>query len=134
MAKYSLDSSFIIDVLRGQPAAIRHLTEIKDEDKDNIYICTVVYYEVVRGFRAETSKDKIEAFNNLYENTKHPSFDEKAAEKAVEIYVQLHKGNLIEDNDIYIAAISIVNDCTLVTANTRHFQRVEGLNFVNWRE
>lgn len=62
------------------------------------------------------------------------TFDDKAAEKAVEIYVSLHKGNLIEDNDIFIAAISVVNDCTLVTANTRHFERVEGLNFVNWRE
>lgn len=134
MVKYSLDSSLIIDVLRGQPAAIRHLSEIKDEDQNNIYICTVVYYEVVRGFRDETSKNKIEMFNKLYDNTKHLSLDEKSANKAVDIYRNLaRKGLNIGDNDIYIAAISIVNDCTLVTANTRHFERVEGLKFVNWR-
>ena len=134
MVKYSLDSSLIIDVLRGQPAAIRHLSEIKDEDQNNIYICSVVYYEVVRGFRDETSKNKIEMFNKLYDNTKHLSLDEKSANKAVDIYRKLaSKGLNIGDNDIYIAAISIVNDCTLVTANTRHFERVEGLKFVNWR-
>ena len=59
--------------------------------------------------------------------------DMNAIEKAIDIYVQLSKGQTIEDNDIYIAAISMVNDCTLVTANIRHFSRVEGLNFVNWR-
>lgn len=49
------------------------------------------------------------------------------------LYEQLHNGRLIEDNDIYIVAISMVNGCTLVTANANHFGRVEDLNFVNWR-
>ncbi len=53
-------------------------------------------------------------------------------EKAADIYVQLHKGNQIEDNDIYIGKIALVNNCTLVTANTRHFERIEGLKIVNW--
>lgn len=60
-------------------------------------------------------------------------FDMRATEKAIDTYEQLHTGQVIEDNDIYIAAISMVNACTLVTANVRHFGRVEGLNFVNWR-
>lgn len=121
--------------MRGQSAAIRHLNEISEEDKDNIYICNIVYYEVVHGFRDDTSKRKIEDFNNLYENTKHLSMSEESTNKAIEIYRKLsRKGLNIGDNDIFIAAISIVNDCTLVTANTRHFERVEGLNFVNWRE
>lgn len=60
-------------------------------------------------------------------------FDMRATEKAIDIYEQLHTGQVIEDNDIYIAAISMVNGCTLVTANVRHFGRVAGLRFVNWR-
>ncbi|MBR4382630.1 MAG: hypothetical protein IKP64_03635, partial [Selenomonadaceae bacterium] len=73
----------------------------------------------------------------FYANAKHLYLDKDdltTIKKASDIYVQLHNGQLIEDNDIYIAAISIVNGCTLVTANTRHFGRVEGLNFVNWRD
>ena len=34
------------------------------------------------------------------------------------LYEQLHNGRLIEDNDIYIAAISMVNGC-----NARYRQR-----------
>ena len=38
-----------------------------------------------------------------------------------------------EDNDIYIAAIAMANDYTLVTANEKHFSRIEGLTYENWR-
>jgi len=34
--------------------------------------------------------------------------------------------------DILIAAYCLANNFTLVTRNTRDFERVEGLNFVNW--
>ena len=54
-------------------------------------------------------------------------------EKSADIYVQLHNGKLTEDNDIFIAAISMVNFYTLVTAGISYFGRVEGLNFVNRR-
>ena len=75
-------------------------------------------------------------FKEFYDNAKHLYLDRddlRTIEKAVDIYAQLRKGQNIEDNDIYIAAISMVNDCTLVTSNVKHFSRVEGLNFVNWR-
>ena len=41
-------------------------------------------------------------------------------------------GNLIEDADILMAAIAIVEDLTLITHNTNHFNRVKGLNLDNW--
>ena len=36
-------------------------------------------------------------------------------------------GMLLEDADIFMAAIAITNDATLVTRNLRHFERIEGL-------
>lgn len=59
--------------------------------------------------------------------------DYAAMEKAAEIYVALHRGQQIEDNDIYIAATAIVNGCTLVTANDKHFSRISDLKVENWR-
>ena len=80
----------------------------------------------------------MDKFKNFYKNSNHLFFDRenlKVVDKAAEIYRYLKSnGLMIDENDIYIAAIAIVNDCTLVTANTRHFERVEGLKFVNWRE
>ena len=57
----------------------------------------------------------------------------RALDKAAEIYDQLRKGRNVEDSDIFIAAIAMVNGCTLVTANEQHFSRIEGLRYVNWR-
>ena len=51
-------------------------------------------------------------------------------EKAADIYESLYRGQQIDDNDIYIAAIAIVNGCVLVTDNEKHFSRIPGLQYV----
>ncbi|WP_431832188.1 PIN domain-containing protein [Corynebacterium appendicis] len=40
---------------------------------------------------------------------------------------------IIGANDIWIAAQALAHDLTLVTANTREFSRVPGLQIVNWQ-
>ena len=132
MADYCLDSNVISDILRRNPEVMRRLNAALDND-DNLFTPSIVYYEIVRGLKAAGKTRMLEDFNKFYDSAKKLSLDEAAIDKAIEIYLQLHKGQLIEDNDIYIAAISMVNGCTLVTSNTRHFGRVEGLNFVNRR-
>ena len=114
---------------------MRHFNEAK-KNKDKIFIPSIVYYEIIRGLKSAGKKRKLLVFQIFYDGAEHLYLDRNDMEtidKAADIYVQLHKGQMIEDNDIYIAAISMVNGCTLVTANTKHFGRVEGLNFVNWR-
>ena len=132
MANYCLDSSIIIDFLRGHEN-VKHYWLAARKRGDLLSICPIVYYEVVRGFRIINASKRLECFFELYKDLLDLPFDMRATEKAIDIYEQLHTGQTVEDNDIYIAAISMVNGCTLVTANTRHFGRVEGLDFVNWR-
>ena len=47
-------------------------------------------------------------------------------------YLENKDGNLIEDADILMAAISIVEDLVLITNNTSHFNRVKDLSLDNW--
>ena len=96
-------------------------------------ICSIIYYEVVRGFKKIEATKKLETFLSYYKNWEILPLDMKSIEKAIEIYIKLPNGVTIEDNDIYIAAIAMVN-CTLVTANERHFSRIDGLNYANWRK
>lgn len=42
------------------------------------------------------------------------------------------RGNVIGNNDLWIAAHSLANDCTIVTDNEREFARVDGLPRENW--
>ncbi len=45
-----------------------------------------------------------------------------------------HAGRMIGVEDIQIAATALQHGLTLVTRNTRHFERVEGLKIQNWFE
>ncbi len=42
------------------------------------------------------------------------------------------KGLIIDDFDILIASIAIANNFILVTNNTDHFKRIEGLQIQDW--
>ena len=130
--RYLLDSNAVINILRDDEkvAAKYQLETIK---RNEIAICSIVYYEIARGFKRNEATRKLENFLQLSKNWVMLPLDMKAINKSVEIYVSLHRGLTVEDNDIYIAAIAIANDCTLVTANEKHFSRINTLECVNWR-
>ena len=134
MADFLLDSNAVIDFLRGQAEVTKNITNALDAGTP-LAICPVVYYEVMRGFKAAGASRQMQKFLQLYQDQKFANLplDMDATEKAIEIYESLPRGVTIEDADIFIAAIAIVNECTLVTSNERHFSRVARLNFVNWR-
>jgi tRNA(fMet)-specific endonuclease VapC len=55
--------------------------------------------------------------------------------KAAEIRANLEERHLpIGAADIFIAAHCIVNGYTLVTDNTKDFERIDGLDIVNWKD
>ena len=85
-----------------------------------IFISTVSLFEL---FLRKTNIDKIEEFRekiNLLE------FDENSSRKASEIFKYLKsKGQIIEIRDIFIASSCIINNCTLLTLNVKHFSRIK---------
>ena len=130
--QYLLDSSAVIDILRGNEKVLeKYHSELANGSK--FFICPIVYYEVVRGFKVLNGGNRIKTFMEFYQMWDNLSMSDKAMMKAAEIYVDLRRKQLIEDNDIFIAAVAIVNDCTLITANEKHFARIDELNFENWR-
>ena len=44
------------------------------------------------------------------------------------------KGELIDDFDIAIAAIALSHQCTILTANLKHFSRITELQSAHWNE
>jgi tRNA(fMet)-specific endonuclease VapC len=42
------------------------------------------------------------------------------------------KGKRLADADLWIGAIARTHRATVVTGNTRHFDRIEGLELENW--
>jgi tRNA(fMet)-specific endonuclease VapC len=61
------------------------------------------------------------------------SFDEEAAARFGSVAAALvRQGTPIGDFDALIAAHALTLDLTLVTNNTKHFSRVDGLRMDNW--
>ncbi|MEJ2055676.1 MAG: hypothetical protein P8X42_17315 [Calditrichaceae bacterium] len=43
------------------------------------------------------------------------------------------KGNTLSDMDLIIASTALSMNFTLVTNNVRHFKRIPGLTYENWK-
>ncbi len=132
---YCLDTNVVSDIMRDQKSVTRKMAEALLSGS-NLYISSIVCYEIIRGLQATEHDRRLKKFLDIYSNLPHLYFDRydmRAIIKAAEIYEQVRHGNIIEDSDIFIAAIAMVNDCTLVTANEKHFERIEGLRWINWR-
>ncbi len=62
-------------------------------------------------------------------------FDAGAALRAGMLQASLERaGRIIGAEDMQIAATALQHGLTLVTRNTRHFERVQGLKIENWFE
>ena len=127
-----LDSTFVIDILKGLDK-IKQLEEKISLSGEDITIATPAIIEVVRGLYLKSNE------KNLRENEKEKTFrllnslsvldlDKNSAILSAKIEAELiNKGDIIDIEDIMIAAIAINNDEILVTRNIKHFERIKDL-------
>lgn len=125
---YMLDTNAVSDILRER-YNVRQRMEAEINSGNAIAICPIVYYEIICGFKISNASKKLEQFMAIFQYLHKLAFDESAMIKAAEISLKYN----LDDNDVYKAATAIVNGCTLVTANDKHFSRIEGLKVENWR-
>ena len=116
----------LIYFLKGKQEVVKRLSQIPIDD---LYISRINYTELMYGAYNSTKVDQnlkiIEPFLDSFtvlEFTKVSSLI-FAKEKA-----RLKKsGNIIADMDLMIASIALENDCTLISNNIKHFDRVQNL-------
>ena len=76
---------------------------------------------------------QLAAFDRLWRVLGSVMIDQAVLDRSAELYADLRsRGQLIEDADLLIAAITLVREMTLVTNNTSHFDRVDGLEIEDW--
>jgi len=132
MKRCTLDTNIITAFLKNNMRVVERISNYL-EVFDKLTINIISYYEILRGLKDLGNQKKIESFEEFIHENELILIRKETVEKAAEIYAYLKKdGNLIEDADILMAAIAIVEDLTLVTNNTVHFQRVKGLSIDNW--
>jgi predicted nucleic acid-binding protein len=117
-----VDTSILIDYLRGDPDAARLLEA--ERAKAPLQSSEIVRLEVLAGMRPGEEADTRALLSTL---TWH-QVDETVAEEAGGLgrrWLASHAG--IDAADLAIAATAIVQSCELLTRNTRHFPMFPGL-------
>jgi tRNA(fMet)-specific endonuclease VapC len=112
---------------------IEKLTVIVPE---RIFLCSVVKAELFYGAHKSNNPLKTLRIQREFCNRfRSLPFDDTAAEVYGEIRANLEKrGQIIGPNDLIIASIAKANGLTLITHNSREFNRVEGLIVEDWQE
>lgn len=124
-----LDTSFVVDLLRKR-SDVDKLVEKFDHLGEQIYVPSPVVVELISGANLKQNKeDETNRIKQFLATIIVLPLDEQSAIKAGEIEAELERsGEIIETEDIMIAAITLQNEETLVTRNVKHFRRIEGLN------
>ena len=126
MKKYLIDSDILIYFLKGKQEVVQRLSQIPI---DELHISRINYTELIYGAYNSTKVNQnlkvIEPFLDSFEVLEFTKTSSLifAKEKA-----RLKKsGNIIADMDLMIASIAIENDCTLISNNIKHFDRIQNL-------
>lgn len=131
---YLLDTDTLIYLIKNRPAGVAARVNALTQ-ADRLCMSFVTYAELLKG--AERSSRKAEVLRRLDEltrqvpvvfDTSHTLCRHYAAQ-----FVRLKEaGTPIGANDLWIACHALALDATLVTNNTREFNRVTGLRLENW--
>ena len=130
--KYAFDTNTVIHLMIGTES-VRRNRDIARNNGAAFFIPPFVQYEIDRGLLIKPNSKNERAYTRLLDNCILADMTVGAWKKAAELYADLYtKRFTVRDSDIVIAAFCIINDCTLITNNTKDFINMEGLNIVDW--
>lgn len=131
---YMLDTNICIYAMKNKPEKV--LARLKKEMDGGIAISSITLAELEFGMKNSSNPAKNEQalLKFLFPLSILP-FDSAAAYEYGDIRAFLQKqGTPIGPNDMLIASHARAEGLTLVTNNTREFERVPGLKLENWTE
>ena len=130
---YLLDSDTLIYFFKGIGQVRSHLTEQRDSD---INLCTPVLYELLTGaYKSRDPRSQLAQLEAAKKRFQILSFTAACADRSAQARAHLERlGTPIGSIDTLIAGIALAHNLTLVTRNTREFERVPGLKIENWHD
>jgi tRNA(fMet)-specific endonuclease VapC len=132
MIRYLLDTNICIYLIKKHPPEV--LARFQQIQLKQLHIPTITLFELYFCLEKNNSQQRnLAALENFIAPLTIVEFTLDAAKKAAKIRSNLQKqGTPIDAYDIQIAAIAISLNMTLLTNNTREFERVKGLKLENW--
>ncbi|MGQ4911559.1 MAG: PIN domain-containing protein [Candidatus Thorarchaeota archaeon] len=128
-----IDSSFIIDLMRGKEAAEEKLSELQDND-ENLLVSVITLYELYVGVsRVVDPTDEERRIGTAMQSMSSVELNEVAAKRAGLLHGALKRaGETIGPTDALIAGTALSMQAKVLTGNVRHFSVVPGLEIVTY--
>lgn len=132
MTSYLLDTNICIYLIKKRPPEV--FERFQQIQMKQLHIPTIVLFELHDGIEKNNSQRRnLAALEQFTAPLRVVDFTIEAAKKAAKIRNNLEKmGKPIGAYDVQIAAIALALNMTLLTNNTREFERIEGLKIENW--
>jgi tRNA(fMet)-specific endonuclease VapC len=129
---YLLDTNICIYIRQKRPEEVlRRFRKLRPGEAG---LSVITYGELLYGAAKSKQRDlALERLHELIALMPALALPEEAAEAYGTIRAELEsKGEMIGNNDLWIAAHAMAVGLTLVTNNEREFRRVRGLKMQNW--
>lgn len=135
MIEYALDTNACIALINGSSLPVRRRFKQALADGSVVCVSTValheLWYGVARSARRDYDTERVQAF--LAGPIVLLDFDDADARAAGEVRALLDcEGRPVGAYDALLAGQAVRRGLTLVTANTREFERVDGLMWEDW--
>jgi tRNA(fMet)-specific endonuclease VapC len=133
MIEYVLDTDTCIYWLKGEEE-IRE--KVEQVGADSLRMTIITLAELKYGaYYSSKKRENLQNIDKFLRKVKVLPLNHDAAERFGKIKAGLRRsGQVIQDFDIMIAAITLSHAGVLVTNNVDHFQRIRALNYENWRQ
>ena len=128
---YLIDTDIVINSIKGNKKVNQRISEYAAIPKA---ISIITFGELLYGAKKSIQRDKnTSIIYRLAEIFPIVGITRSTIEAFTDVKMALDlKGERIEDFDLLIAATALSVNYTLVTNNTKHYKRIEGLQLENW--
>jgi tRNA(fMet)-specific endonuclease VapC len=130
----SLDTNVLVELVRGAAPVVRERFFAALADERSMFASLIVVHELYLG--CELYRDpagELARVREVLSQVQIEPFDEPDMISAAKVRATLRRrGQTIGAYDALIAGQALARNWTVITANKREFDRVDGLNVIDW--
>jgi len=131
-AKTLLDSDILSYYFKKYPKVVSQAQNYLQQHQIFTF-SAITRFELLRGMKVRKATAQLKFFDLFCGQNEIIELNDRIIIRAADIYADLHdRGLLIMDADILIAATALENNLPVVTNNESHFNRITGLQILNW--
>jgi len=129
-----LDTDTVSAITKRHPQVTTRASEYR-RTRGKLSISIITRYEVLRGLEYRDALRQRRVFDGFCDDNLVLDLSEDIVLRAAAEYARLRRsGTPTGDLDLLLAATALHHGLVFVTNNTRHFERIEGLQLQNWME